>query len=66
VPAKVIEWRPRELLIAMKEAGERRGAGQPPKDEKNGSSESTVLSEPESVKLEDLGISKDRSSRWQE
>lgn len=55
-----------QLLAAMKKSGERQAGGRPAG--KNGSRDQTVLGPeevPEPLKLEDLGISKFQSSRWQ-
>jgi N6-adenosine-specific RNA methylase IME4 len=52
-----------QLLAAMKKSGERQSGGRPPAKVENGSGEHTVSNDP--LKLEDLGISKFQSSRWQ-
>jgi len=58
------ERRAGELLASMKARGERRDRGRPAED--NSRSETTISEETEDKKtLEDLGLSKDQSSRWQ-
>jgi len=49
-----VERRAGELLAVMERSGERAGKGQPTKEKSRGAT----------LKLKDVGISKDQSARW--